>query len=213
MYVSRVDSSFGRTHHEDEDLVRASLGGDPRAAARIVGRYTPLVRGCLAASFAGADLEDQTQEVFLRCFAHLRRLREPRSLRGYLIGIALRCATMERRRLGLRRREALTRTGEIPEQPATGSPVELTLALSAASDVLRRLSPQASRLLALRFVEERELVDLAADLRVSLATAKRKLGAASLRARVLARRAPALAEYVREGSASTSHPRRLEVAS
>jgi RNA polymerase sigma-70 factor (ECF subfamily) len=181
---------------EDAALVLATRGGDPRAALRIVRRYTPLVRRCLRASFTGADLEDQIQEVFLRCFTHLPRLRAPAALRSFLVGITLRCAAMERRRCRLRSWETLTRSGDLPERGASQPSIELRQVAARTGALLERLAPAAFRVLELRFIEERELRDVAKGLGVSRATAQRHVVRASGRVRALVRSEPAIAEYV-----------------
>jgi RNA polymerase sigma-70 factor (ECF subfamily) len=183
---------------EDARLVRAARGGDPRAATRIVARYTLLVRRCLSASFAGADLDDQTQEVFLHGFKHLDRLRDPEALRSFLIGVALRCAAMERRRRRRRGLETLTSDGDLPEPGVAQPSIEERRLSERTRALLRLLRPASARALELRFVEEREIRDVAECLGVSPATAKRRLAAASARVGALARREPVLAEYVAE---------------
>jgi RNA polymerase sigma-70 factor (ECF subfamily) len=193
---------------EDALLVGAALEGEARAATRIVERYTPLVRHCLSASFAGADLDDQAQEVFLRCFVHLARLRDPESLRSFLIGIALRSAAMERRRRRRRSLEALTSDGALPEPGVAQPSIEARYLSERTRAILRLLRPASARALELRFVEEREIRDVAECLGVSPATAKRRLASASARVGALARREPVLAEYVAESRGAAAQPLR-----
>jgi RNA polymerase sigma-70 factor (ECF subfamily) len=183
---------------DDPSLVRASLDGEPWAPSAIVARYRPLVRRCLSASFEGADLEDQLQEVFARCFRYLSRLRDPSALRSFLIGIALRLAAMERRRRGIRRWERLTETGELPDSCSFDDAFEDREVAGRTRALLRQLQPESCRALELRFVQEQELSEVARNLGVSLATAKRHLTRASARVRALARSEPAVAEFVRE---------------
>jgi RNA polymerase sigma-70 factor (ECF subfamily) len=184
--------------HEDALLVRAALQHDRRAASRIVERYTPLVRCCLSASFAGPDLDDQAQEVFVHCFMHLARLRDPEALRSFLVGVALRCAAMERRRLRRRGREMLTIDGLLPEHGVPPASIEKRQLSARTRAILARLRPASARALELRFVEEREIRDVAQCLGVSLATTKRWLASAAARVGALARNEPVVAEYVAE---------------
>lgn len=182
---------------DDTSLVRASLAGEPWAPPVIVTRYRPLVRRCLSASFDGPDLEDQLQEVFARCFRYLSRLRDPRALRSFLIGIALRLAAMERRRRGIRWWERLTDTGELPEASHSSDELEEREVADRTRALLDQLQPESSRALELRFVQEQELTEVARSLGVSVATAKRHLSRASARVRALARSEPVVAEFVR----------------
>jgi RNA polymerase sigma-70 factor (ECF subfamily) len=180
----------------DADLVQATLEGDQHAARAIVTRYVPLVRRCLGSSFAGADLDDHVQEVFAGCFASLSRLRNPEALRSYLIGIALRRGASERRRCKLRGWETLTASGEVPERSEMPEvPIEVRQVAWQMRTLLGKLKPESSRLLELRFVEEHELTEVAHSVGVSLATAKRQLASALLRARALVQADPALVEY------------------
>jgi RNA polymerase sigma-70 factor (ECF subfamily) len=182
----------------DPSLVRASLDGEPWAPPVIVERYRPVVRRCLSASFEGADLDDQVQEVFARCFRFLPRLRDPAALRSFLIGIALRLAAMERRRRAIRWWERLTDTGELPEPIFLDDTFEDREVAGMTRALLGQLQPQSCKALELRFVHEQELSEVARNLGVSLATAKRHLSRASARVRALVRSEPAVAEYVRD---------------
>jgi RNA polymerase sigma-70 factor (ECF subfamily) len=180
----------------DAALVREALQRDARAAAHIVERYSPLVRRCLRGSFASADVDDQIQEVFLRFFRHLSRLRKPHSLRSYLVGITLRCAAMARRRLRLRDRERLTRSGVLPERGDSQPSIEDRQVASRTRALLGRLRPESFRVLELRFLEDREIADVAHGMGVSRATAKRHVRHACARLRALAQTEPVIAEYV-----------------
>jgi RNA polymerase sigma-70 factor (ECF subfamily) len=184
-----------RTH--DAALVARALRREPSAAPEIVARYTPLVRRCLGSSLAGADLDDAVQDVFARCFLHLSRLRDPSSLRSFLIGITLRAAAMDRRRRRIRWWERLSETGELPESFSVQHPIELQQVAWRTRELLSRLRPESSRALELRFVDEKELTEVAETMGVSLATAKRHLARASARIRALAQGEPVVAEYVR----------------
>jgi RNA polymerase sigma-70 factor, ECF subfamily len=195
---SRGLPSVIRWRSEDVELVRACLGGARWAPAVIVERYRPLVRRCLSASFDGADLDDQVQEAFARCFHALSRLRDPSALRSFLIGIALRLAAMERRRRGSRRWERLTETGDLPEDTASDEPIETRQVAVKTRALLERLQPASSWALELRYLHEQELTEVAESLGVSLATAKRHLARAQARVRALAEGEPVVAEFVRD---------------
>jgi RNA polymerase sigma-70 factor (ECF subfamily) len=183
----------------DGSLVHAALRGDRSAAHAIVHRYVPLVRRCLGSSFAGVDLDDHVQEVFVRCFASLTRLRDPDALRSYLIGIALRWAASERRRCRLRWWEKLTATGELPDRTGQwDAPIEMREVAWRTRALLDGLKPETSRLLELRLVHEQEMTDVAQTMGVSLATAKRHFARSVVRIRALAQGEPAVAEYLRD---------------
>jgi RNA polymerase sigma-70 factor, ECF subfamily len=187
----------GRGCQGDADLVHATLAGDPVPAAAIVKRHRPLVRGILRSSLRGPDLEDGIQEVFARCFQCLPRLRDPGSLRSFIIGIALRLAAAERRRRRIHWREHLSVTGDLPEPPAVEDDVEAREVAARTREILGGLLPESHRVLRLRFVHGMELTEVAEMMGVSLATAKRHLARASARFRAIAQGKPVVAQYVR----------------
>jgi RNA polymerase sigma-70 factor (ECF subfamily) len=181
----------------DAALVRSALGGDASAAPAIWRRYVPLVRRRLGAYFNGAELEDHVQEVFARCFEHLPRLRNPTSLRSYLIGITLRLALFECRRRRFRSWASVTATGELPDEGVSDD-IEARLVAARMRELLGKLKPDSCHLLELRFVRGHELTEVAETMGVSLATAKRHLARASAHVRALAEREPVVAEYLRD---------------
>jgi RNA polymerase sigma-70 factor (ECF subfamily) len=180
----------------DEELALAAGSGDPRAAIAIFRRYGVQVRSKLLRWIGGHDLDDHVQEVFSRLFEQLPRLRQPSALRSFLIGITLRVACTELRRRR-RWRLRLTATGEVPDIAEQGfDDGTAREALSRFEDILGKLAPRTRRVFVLRYVEKLELVDVAAAMDISLATAKRHLARASMRVFAMAEREPALADYV-----------------
>src|SRR5687767_8818427 len=76
---------------DDAALARALGEGSPWAEEVAWDRFSPLVRGMLRRSLGpGAEVEDATQEVFIRFFQKVARLRDAAALRSFLIGIAVR---------------------------------------------------------------------------------------------------------------------------
>lgn len=183
----------------DDHLAAAASAGDARAHAIIWRRYSPPVRSKLLRWLGPQDLDDHVQDVFIRLFEQLLRLREPSALRGFLMGITMRmtCAELRRRR---RSRLCLTAKGEVPETQtrtviADHAPdCEAVWRLEA---ILGRLAPESRRLFVLRFVERRDLIDVAAAMQISVATAKRHLVRTSAQVTAMVEREPALADYVR----------------
>jgi RNA polymerase sigma-70 factor (ECF subfamily) len=189
---------------EDAQLVHAALAGDARAHVAIFRKYVALVRSKIGRLAGAHDVDDHTQEVFLRLFERLPELREPTALRSFLIGISLRVVGTELRRRRCRHWLVLTSTGELPEIPRPweddGSDGREMIARFLA--IMDRLSPHSARVFELRFVEEKELVEVAAAMDISLATAKRHLARASARVFAMAERDPALAGFVHGGPLS-----------
>jgi RNA polymerase sigma-70 factor (ECF subfamily) len=133
-------------------------------------------------------------------FEHLPQLRDPGALRSFIIGITLRVGGTELRRRRCRWWLTITPTGELPEPPISrddGSDVREVLSRLLA--ILARLTPHSSQVFELRYVEEKELTDVAKAMKISLATAKRHLARASTCFFAMAEREPALADFVRSG--------------
>jgi RNA polymerase sigma-70 factor (ECF subfamily) len=186
----------------DDQLAAGACAGDPRAYAIIWKRYSAQVRSKLVRWLGPHDLEDHVQDVFARLFEQLPRLREPSALRGFLMGITMRmtCAELRRRR---RARLRLTATGEVPEIPTPAAAEDHAPdreALWRFEAILERLAPHARRLFVLRHVEKLDLVDVAAAMRISVATAKRHLARTSAQVNAMVEREPALAEYMRSAT-------------
>jgi RNA polymerase sigma-70 factor, ECF subfamily len=196
----------------DEELAQAACEGDPRAPFAIWRRYGTQVRSKLLRWIGPHDLDDHVQEVFSRLFEQLPRLRQPSALRSFLIGITLRVACTELRRRR-RWRLRLTATGELPDLADQGTDDGTCReALTRFEAILAKLAPRTRRVFVLRYVEKLELIDVAAAMDISLATAKRHLSRASMRVFAMAEREPALVDYVRDfrsgarGSERRSNP-------
>jgi RNA polymerase sigma-70 factor (ECF subfamily) len=180
----------------DDALAIAACAGDPRAAAIISKRYAARVRSKLHHWIGPQDIDDHVQDVFVRLFEQLPRMRDPSALRGFLVGITLRIACTELRR---RRRSRLriTATGDLPEPRATvddkGPARE---ALWRFESILDKLTPSSRRVFVLRYVEKLELTDVASRMNVSVATAKRHLARAAATVSAMVQREPALSEYL-----------------
>jgi RNA polymerase sigma-70 factor (ECF subfamily) len=180
---------------DDAALVREALAGNPRAHGAIWRRYGSLVRSKLGRSLGTQDVEDQVQEVFLRLFEYLEQLRDPNALRSFIIGITLRTAGTELRRRRCRWWLNLTATGELPE-PGSVDDGETRQVVARLLEIVGQLAPQSSRVFELRYIEERELTEVAEAMSISLATAKRYLARASARVFAMSEREPALAGYL-----------------
>ncbi len=197
--------------HQDAALVHAASKGDRSAQTAIWKRYLPLVRSRMSRSLGGQDVDDHVQEVFLRLFKYLPDLRDPSALRSFLIGIALRVAGTELRRRRCRYWLQLTTSGELPE-PASNTDVdadEPREAVARLSAILEKFTPESYRVIELRYVEGKELTEVAEAIDVSLATAKRHLARASARLHAIVQREPVLAGYLRATPPHGSNGRAL----
>jgi RNA polymerase sigma-70 factor (ECF subfamily) len=191
-----LGGSEGPLHNADAALVHAAWRGDRSAQAAIWRRYLPLVRSRMSRAIGGQDIEDHVQEVFLRLFQVLPDLRDPSALRSFIIGITLRVAGTELRRRRGRYWLQLTPSGDLPEPISPPEPDEPREAVARLSAILGNFTPESYRVIELRYVEGKELTEVAQAIDVSLATAKRQLARASARLRAIVQREPALAGYL-----------------
>jgi RNA polymerase sigma-70 factor, ECF subfamily len=183
----------------DAEVVRAVRERGPLAAARVWERYSGLCRRILRRALGpSSDVEDALQEVFLRLFRDIDKLRDPDALRSFLIGITLHVGKSELRRRRARRWLMLSERGALPdaESPLDTQRPEEREALRRLYQVLDRLSAQCRMVFVLRFVEGLELVELSSVLGCSLATTKRRVADAAQRVYRLSAADPALAPYL-----------------
>jgi len=89
------------TTPSDKMLIRAVFAGDKAAYETLYDRYAPLVRAvCYDTTGNLADAQDLAQDVFMRAYEKLDRLRDPERFGKWLVGIArLRCKEWRRQRL------------------------------------------------------------------------------------------------------------------
>ena len=90
----------------DRKLIQAVFAGDKDAFADLYDRYAPLVRAiCYDSTRNLTDAQDLAQDVFMRAYEKLSRLRDPDRFGKWLVGIArLRCREWRRQRLRSRDR-------------------------------------------------------------------------------------------------------------
>src|SRR5262249_23310805 len=89
---------------EDAVLAQALMDGRQEAALAAWRRFHPLVERTLRRMLGpGGDLQDLTQEVFLRFFGKVRGLKKLESLRAFVMAIAIRRAQEEIKRRRVRR--------------------------------------------------------------------------------------------------------------
>jgi RNA polymerase sigma-70 factor (ECF subfamily) len=162
------------------------------------------------------DADDLAQEVFACFFERVSSLQQPSALRSFLLGITLRivCVELRRRR---RARGRLTATGELPEpddyfRRASVDDLDARETLSRLLDILDRLSPPARQMYLLRHLHGLELVDLAAEMGVSLSTAKRHVARTNRCVAAMVAQEPALAGYASARRDDERHVRRQHVS-
>lgn len=143
----------------------------------------------------GADVEDAFQDVFLCVFRRVSTLRDPRSLRAFVLAITYNTILYERRRR--RKRARVTCSDELLTASLACAPDDAatTYAFRRLSQLLTRLSDREQRTFVLRVFEGRTALESAEALGVSQPTARRALACAKSRIRKWAARDPYLLDY------------------
>jgi len=181
--------------------------GDRAAFGVIWDRYGKLVRGVVFGAIGPDSLnEDLVQEVFLAFFRGAGNIQDGAALRAYLVGVAVRTAAGELRRRKVRRWVGLSATGELPELPVLAEDSEGRQTLRALYRVLDQLSRRRRMVFVLRHVQGLELLEIVAALEISESTVRRELGKAQQQLAALAKREPALTEYLKLRDESRSNP-------
>jgi len=183
---------------DDATLARAMMAGDGHAPRVAWSRFSPMVHRMLKRTFGpGQDVDDMVQDVFLCLFRKVGGLREPKSLKAFVISITAMTIKYELRQRRVRRWIHLS--GNVPdldapriEQPDPAA----RQALMSFYGILDRLNARDRTAFVLRFFEGLELTQVADALDISVSTAKRHLARIWRRVTLLVQRTPELASYL-----------------
>jgi RNA polymerase sigma-70 factor (ECF subfamily) len=203
-----VPQSVEERRQTDAELVLALRRKERGAAEAIWNRHSSSVHRFLwrALGSPGDEVEDITQEVFLRVFARTRAIREPSALRQFILSVAFRVLKGELRRRWVRRKVFLSKDGDLPE---VGAPdranQEARHALRSCYAILDRLSVRERTAFVLRYLEEMTLEEVAERLDCSLSTAKRVLGHATERVSAQVGKNADLRSYFLDASSKANH--------
>jgi RNA polymerase sigma factor (sigma-70 family) len=173
------DPHAGRS---DAELVVALQADLPWARREIWTRYSVQVRRYLARALGrpSPEVEDLTQEVFLRIFARRAAIRRPEALREFAMAVAVRVLKWNLRSRWVRRIVGLSADGELPEVIADrGAEEETNDALRRCRSILDSLGTRERVAFSLRFLEEMTMEEVATTMGVSLSTAKRLVNGAT----------------------------------
>lgn len=186
----------------DADVAAALLRDDKEAPFLAWSRFAPLVRTTLRRLLGpGLDEDDLCQEVFLRFFGSVHRLRETEAVRAFLFGICLRVVRKELRRRWLRRWLHLTPDGTMPDSASASGTADHdareTLARYYA--ILDKVGGQGRSLFVTRHIHGLPLTEVARLHHLSLSTTQRKLIRIAKRIDGMVRRDPLLLEFTGDG--------------
>lgn len=175
------DDSGGRTRLDEWLVVRCQLGERAAFDELIACWHEPLWRYARRLGRSDDEADDAAQEIWLRVFRGIARLREGSRLRPWLFGIARR-VLMDRLRIKYA-------TPPAADVDVTGLAADDTTDLNADLDALEsgltQLPVVERDVLALFYLQELSLADVAQVLGVPVGTVKSRL----FRARQLLRRA------------------------
>jgi RNA polymerase sigma-70 factor, ECF subfamily len=158
----------------DAELVHALRADGVRAPAILWDRYAPLVRRLLLRTLGSClEIEDLTQEIFMRIFMRLSSLRDPSALRPFVLSVAANVLKWELRRRWIGRRVFLSATGTLPDVEGVSDDAEARHALRRCYLVLEELSTKERLAFVFRYMEGMTIREVATALDVSVSTAKR----------------------------------------
>lgn len=176
-----VNQSSGKEGGRQLDAIRRARSGDRDAFAELVGLHGGWVHRLAVVIVGPEEAADVTQDVLLRAWRELPRLRDDTRFEAWLRRILVnRCRDVGRAKG--------RRVVEIELDPATGAvpsadgldTADRTVDLDAA---LARLSVDQRAVIALHFAADLTLADVAATMGVPIGTVKSRLNTALIHLR------------------------------
>jgi RNA polymerase sigma-70 factor (ECF subfamily) len=132
---------------DEASWVRGARQGDRTSFERLYRRHVGRVHGlCLRLTRNAAEAEEMTQEVFVRAWSHMDRIRDAAHFAAWLRTVATNLAINERR--------SLARWGapqELPDEPPARD-LPLPGASADLEDAIRELPPSARTIFVLHDV-------------------------------------------------------------
>jgi RNA polymerase sigma-70 factor (ECF subfamily) len=184
---------------DDRALVRALRADHPGAYKVLYQRYANEILKVLYRVLGpDEEMDELLHDVFVRAFRNVDGIRDPEKLKAWLTGIALFAArgAIRRRRRG--RWLRFFDPSMLPGNAAPSPPDDVRRALRRTYELLDKLSYESRVAFTLRYIDGRELTEIAEVTGVSLATAKRRLKSARHRFFAMARNEPELEEWLND---------------
>ena len=185
---------------EDDDatLVGRARSGEEAAFERLVERHmVHVVRVLNRILGADSDIPDLANEVLHLAFERLEHIEDHSSFITFISGVSVNVA---RNRLRSKRRKKWLVFGVEFNDPPTADGTDAREALLATYAVLATLDEDLRICFALRYIDGRELTEVAELTGVSLATTKRWLRRAEVAFLDAARAHPVLETWVKSGT-------------
>ena len=182
---------------DDVRLVENLRQGYPPAIAHFYVLFADKVHRLLyRISGRDSELEDAVHDTFVRALESIHRLRDPRALGSWVIGIAIYSARIRIQRRRRRRWLQLFSPEDMPERAFSDPTPEVGEAVRALSRVLDKMPDDERIAVVLRMAEGMTLSEAAEACGVSLSTFKRRFGRGQKTLRKLATFEPALQAWL-----------------
>jgi RNA polymerase sigma-70 factor, ECF subfamily len=146
-----------------------------------------------------SEIDDLLHEVFIVAMTSIDTLRDAGRLRSWITGIAVHKARKLIRRRKIRKLVRLVAPHELFDYEAASPSAEVSEALRQTYRVLAQLPTDERIAFTLRQIDGMELLAIAEQTRVSLATVKRRVARAQKNFVTLARQNETLAEWLEPG--------------
>jgi RNA polymerase sigma-70 factor, ECF subfamily len=160
----------------DGDLARALIAGAAWATEVTWNRFAPMVYSMAVRTLGSeSEAEDVVQEVFYRFFLRAKTLREPDSLRSFVVSFAIRILKWELRRKRARSWLSLAEPEFYTDLASESLDVESRDLLRRFYGLLNRLGPRDRLIFSLRRLESMTVEEVAAAMELSVSTVKRSL--------------------------------------
>lgn len=184
-----------------EERLEELRGGVKAAERELVALFWPRISRTLTHVLGAThEIEDLVQEVLIRVFARLDRIRDAASLRPFVTSTTVFVAREALRRRSRRRWLVFMAPEDTPDIELPGASPDTLAAVGAFYDVLAKLAVDERIAFSLRYVDGMELTEVAWATETSLSTVKRRLRAAEARFSKLASSRPELEELLKEGT-------------
>ncbi len=160
----------------DGDLARALISGAAWATEATWNRFAPMVYAMAVRTLGcESEAEDVVQEVFYRLFQRAKTLRDPESLRSFVVSFAIRILKWELRRKRTRSLLSLTEPEVFVDMASETLDIESRDLLRRFYGYLNRLGPRDRLVFSLRRLESMTVEEVAQAMELSVSTVKRSL--------------------------------------
>ena len=192
-----AELSVLRWQGTDAELLDLVLSGAPSAVARLSDRLCPDVNRVVW-KLLGADPDhnDLVHDIFIKIWSSLAagKVKNPERLSSWVVAVAVHTVHKELRRRYVRRRLR----GAVPsaEPVCATNELEARDLLRSVYTILSQIPPREQLAFSLRYLDQRQLAEVARLCACSLATVKRRLMRAEQRFARLAHSYPAVMDLV-----------------